>query len=43
LKRYLAEFDFRYNQRQKFEVNDELRAERLSTGLLNSYCTGTRL
>lgn len=32
LKRYLAEFDFRYNERQALGVNDEVRADRVLVG-----------
>jgi len=29
LKRYLAEFDFRYNEREALGVNDDVRADRV--------------
>jgi transposase-like protein len=34
LKRYLAEFDFRYNQRAALGVNDEARADHLIRGIV---------
>jgi transposase-like protein len=34
LKRYLAEFDFRYNERAALGVNDEARADRLIRGIV---------
>ena len=34
LHRYLAEFDFRYNQRAALGVNDEARADRLISGIV---------
>ncbi len=34
LKRYLAEFDFRYNAREALGVNDEARADRLVRGIV---------
>jgi transposase-like protein len=34
LKRYLAEFDFRYNERQALGVSDEARADRLVGGIV---------
>jgi transposase-like protein len=34
LKRYLAEFDFRYNERAALGVNDESRADRLIRGII---------
>lgn len=33
LKRYLAEFDFRYNERAALGVTDEIRADRLIQGI----------
>jgi hypothetical protein len=36
--RYLAEFDFRYNNRVAYGVNDDARAERILKGV-----TGKRL
>lgn len=34
LKRYLAEFDFRYNERAALGVNDQARADRLIRGIV---------
>src|SRR6202035_1968015 len=34
LKRYLAEFDFRYNERSALGVDDEARADRLVRGIV---------
>jgi ISXO2-like transposase domain len=34
LKRYLAEFDFPYNERAALGVNDEARADRLIRGIV---------
>jgi hypothetical protein len=34
LKRYLAEFDFRYNERSSLGVNDEARADKLIHGIV---------
>jgi len=34
LKRYLAEFDFRYSERSALGVNDEVRADRLIGGIV---------
>jgi transposase-like protein len=34
LKRYLAEYDFRYNERAALGVNDEARADRLIRGIV---------
>jgi transposase-like protein len=34
LKRYLAEYDFRYNERTALGVNDEARADRLIRGII---------
>jgi transposase-like protein len=34
LKRYLAEFDFRYNNRSSLDVDDETRADRLIQGIV---------
>jgi transposase-like protein len=34
LKRYLAEFDFRYNERAALGINDEARADRLIRGIV---------
>jgi hypothetical protein len=34
LKRYLAEFDFRYNERAALGVEDEARADKLFRGIV---------
>jgi hypothetical protein len=34
LRRYLAEFDFRYNERAALGINDEARADRLVRGIV---------
>jgi len=39
LKRYLAEFDFRYNERTALGVNDEVRADRLIGGIVGKRLT----
>jgi transposase-like protein len=39
LKRYLAEFDFRYNERQALGINDEARAEKLVRGIVGKRLT----
>lgn len=39
LHRYLAEFDFRYNNRAKLGINDEVRAERLLKGIVGKRMT----
>jgi transposase-like protein len=39
LKRYLAEFDFRYNQRAALGVNDEARADNLVRGIVGKRLT----
>lgn len=39
LKRYLAEFDFRYNERQALGVNDEARADKLVRGIVGKRLT----
>jgi ISXO2-like transposase domain len=39
LKRYLAEFDFRYNERQALGVNDEARGDRLIRGIVGKRLT----
>jgi transposase-like protein len=39
LKRYLAEFDFRYNERAALGVNDEARANRLVGGIVGKRLT----
>ena len=42
LKRYLGEFDFRYNERAGLGVNDELRAERTLKGIVGKRLTYRR-
>ena len=43
LKRYLAEFDFRYNERSALGVEDDARSDRLIRGIVGSgCCTRTR-
>jgi transposase-like protein len=39
LKRYLAEFDFRYNERQALGVTDEARADKLVRGIVGKRLT----
>lgn len=39
LKRYLAEFDFRYNERASLGVNDEARADKLVRGIVGKRLT----
>jgi transposase-like protein len=39
LHRYLAEFDFRYNERAALGVNDEARADRLIRGIVGKRLT----
>ncbi len=39
LKRYLAEFDFRYNERAALGVSDEARADRLVRGIVGKWLT----
>lgn len=39
LHRYLSEFDFRYSNRAKLGVNDEMRAERLLKGIVGKRLT----
>jgi transposase-like protein len=39
LHRYLAEFDFRYNNRTALGVNDEARAERMLKGVVGKRLT----
>jgi transposase-like protein len=39
LKRYLAEFDFRYNERAALGVDDEARADRLVRGIVGKRLT----
>jgi hypothetical protein len=42
LKRYLAEFDFRYSNRAKLGVDDEERAARLAVGIKGKRLTYRR-
>ena len=42
LHRYLAEFDFRYNNRIAFGVNDGNRAENLAAGIVGKRLTYRR-
>lgn len=42
LKRYLAEFDFRYNERSKLGVDDEARAAKLAVGIKGKRLTYRR-
>ncbi len=42
LKRYLAEFDFRYNERSALEVDDKLRAEKALKGIVGKRLTYRR-
>ena len=42
LKRYLAEFDFRYNERVALGVNDKQRAARLLKGIVGKRLTYRR-
>jgi transposase-like protein len=42
LKRYLAEFDFRYNERSKLGVDDSERAARLARGIVGKRLTYRR-
>ncbi|NOU03305.1 MAG: IS1595 family transposase, partial [Novosphingobium sp.] len=39
LHRYLAEFDFRYNNRDALEVNDKRRADRILLGAVGKRLT----
>lgn len=39
LKRYLAEFDFRYNERAALGISDEARADRLIRGIVGKRLT----
>jgi hypothetical protein len=39
LKRYLAEFDFRYNERAALGVEDEARADKLVRGIVGKRLT----
>ena len=42
LKRYLAEFDFRYNERSALGVNDSARAGKLLKGIVGKRLTYRR-
>ena len=42
LHRYLAEFDFRYNERSALGVNDKARAEKLLSGIVGKRLTYRR-
>lgn len=42
LKRYLAEFDFRYNEREALGVNDAMRMERAIPGIVGKRLTYRR-
>ena len=42
LHRYLAEFDFRYNNRASLGVNDGNRAEQLAKGIVGKRLTYRR-
>jgi hypothetical protein len=39
LKRYLAEFDFRYNERSALGVEDEERAKKVLSGIIGKRLT----
>lgn len=39
LHRYLAEFDFRHNQRVALDVDDETRADRILDGIVGKRLT----
>jgi hypothetical protein len=39
LKRYLAEFDFRYNERSALGINDAVRADKLLKGIIGKRLT----
>jgi transposase-like protein len=39
LKRYLAEFDFRYNERQALGISDEARSDRIIRGIVGKRLT----
>jgi transposase-like protein len=43
LKRYLAEFDFRYNERKSLGVNDKQRAAKLLSGIQGKRLTYRRI
>ena len=42
MKRYLAEFDFRYNERSALGVDDKERAARLLKGIVGKRLTYRR-
>ena len=42
LKRYLAEFDFRYNEREALEVSDSQRMEKSIGGIVGKRLTYRR-
>src|SRR5690606_21446743 len=42
LKRYLAEFDFRYNEREALGVNDTMRAQAILEGIRGKRLTYRR-
>jgi len=42
LDRYLAEFDFRYNNRSGLGVNDRARADKLLKGIISKRLTYRR-
>jgi hypothetical protein len=42
LKRYLAEFDYRYSERQSLEVNDAMRMEKSVHGIVGKRLTYRR-
>jgi hypothetical protein len=42
LKRYLAEFDFRYNERSALGINDAVRADKLLKGIIGKRLTYLR-
>jgi hypothetical protein len=42
LKRYLGEFDYRYNERQALEVDDHLRMEKSVPGIVGKRLTYRR-
>ncbi|MGO8840178.1 MAG: IS1595 family transposase, partial [Methyloceanibacter sp.] len=41
LKRYLAEFDFRYNERSALGINDAVRADKLLKGIVGKRLTAS--
>jgi hypothetical protein len=42
LKRYLGEFDYRFNERQALEVDDHLRMEKSGPGIVGKRLTYRR-